>query len=284
MKKTYRLSAVCKIIIFSMMGAVFLTGCKDDGPNADGQAVTGIEQETETEGTISTIDTDDAGNTTGGESSAIAGETAEDTVVDIKALQEENADIFAWLYIPGTDIDCPVLQSESADDFYESHNAYGEPDGKGAAYIELANLTNMCDFNTVIHGKASADGDGEDGLFSDIYQFSDPDFFEKHKTAYIYLDGNLLTYEIFAAYERENTSLLRTYDFTYIAGCQEFLDDLYNTRVMGMNFRDGWEDLTPYHFLITLTTQRGDDPEKQFVVLGGLVNDAAGTIDRVMYE
>lgn len=212
----------------------------------------------------------------------ISYETAADSAVDFEALQKENPDIFAWLYIPGTDIDFPVLQSEEADDYYESHNAFGEVGNEGALYTELANLKDMCDFNTVIHGKCS--DDGKNGLFADLYQFTDPDFFAEHETAYIYIDGNLLTYEIFAAYERENTSLLRTYDFTYIAGCQDFLDDLYGTREMGMNLREGWTGLTPYHFLITLTTGRGEDANSQHVVLAALVGDAAGTIDRIVME
>lgn len=212
----------------------------------------------------------------------LAYETAADSVVDIGILQGENPDVFGWLYIPGTDIDLPVLQSEEADDYYESHNAFGEADQEGALYTELANLRNMCDFNTVIHGKCSEDG--SDGLFAELYKFANPDFFDSHENAYIYIDGNLLTYEVIAAYERENTSLIRTYDFTYIAGCQEFLDDLYATRQMGMNLREGWEDITPYHFLITLTTGRGENHDRQFVVVAVLVGDAAGTIDRLVYE
>ena len=78
--------------------------------------------------------------------------------------------------------------------------------------------------------------------------------------------------------------MLRTYDFTYIAGCQDFLNDLYGTREMGMNLREGWTGLTPYHFLITLTTGRGEDADSQYVVLAALVRDAAGTIDRVIIE
>lgn len=214
--------------------------------------------------------------------SGIGYETAADAAVDLEALKAENPDIFAWLYVPGTDIDFPVLQSEEADDYYESHNVWGKQGSEGALYTELANLRNMCDFNTVIHGKSSEDG--KEGLFSDLYRFADPDFFAEHETAYLYIDGNLLTYEIFAAYERENTSLLRTYDFTYIAGCQGFLNDLYGTREMGMNLREGWEDLTPYHFLITLTTARGGEADEQYVVLAALVGDAAGTIDRVVIE
>lgn len=216
------------------------------------------------------------------QTTGLGNETAADTAVDIQALQKENPDVFGWLYVPGTEIDVPVLQSEEADDYYENHNAFGEISEEGAAYTELANLKNMCDFNTVVHGKCSSDG--KSGLFADLYQFADPDFFKGHESIYFYIDGNLLTYEIFAAYERENTSLIRTYDFTYMAGCQKFLNDLYGTRNMGMNLREGWEDLTPYHFLLTLTTQRGESPDKQFVVVAALVGDAAGNIDRVVME
>ena len=215
------------------------------------------------------------------ETTGIAAETAKNAQIDFVALKEENPDIFAWIHIPDTKIDYPVLQSEEADDFYESHNAYGQEDNSGAIYIELANLASMCDFNTVLHGKTGAD---ESGLFADLYQFSDPNFFEEHEKIYLYLDGNVLTYEIFAAYERENTSLIRTYDFTYISGCKQFLDDLYGAREMNKNLREGWDDLTPYHFLITLTTQKEDNAEKQFIVVAALIDDAAGTIDRVVTE
>ncbi|MCI9313680.1 MAG: class B sortase [Lachnospiraceae bacterium] len=210
-----------------------------------------------------------------------AGESAEDGVVDFSMLKEKNSDIFAWIHIPGTSVDCPILQSEQSDTFYEEHNAYGEDDDAGAVYTELANLTSMCDFNTVLHGKTGADGNG---LFADLYRFADPQFFEEHETVRVYLDGNVLTYEIFAAYERENTSLIRTYDFTYLSGCQEFLNDLYGTRDMGMNLREGWENVNAYNYVITLTTQKEENPDSQFVVVAVLVEDAAGTIERVVTE
>lgn len=212
---------------------------------------------------------------------SFAGESAQDAQIDFGALREKNPDIFAWIYIPDTVIDCPVLQSEQSDTYYEDHNAYGEEDDTGAVYIELANLTNMCDFNTVLHGKTGVD---EDGLFADLYRFANPDFFAEHEYVYLYLDGNVLTYEIFAAYERENTSLIRTYDFTYLSGCQQFLDDLYGTRDMAMNLREGWENVGAYNYVITLTTQRSENAENQFVVIAVLVQDEAGTINRVVTE
>ncbi len=207
--------------------------------------------------------------------SAILRESAQDAQVDFRALKEENPEIFAWIYIPDTSIDAPVAQSGESDEYYASHNITKENDENGALYIEAANLTSMCDFNTVIHGNTAEDG--ESGLFAELYQFSDPDYFDSHEQMYLYLEDNVLTYEIFAAYERENNSLIRTYDFTYLSGCDQFLKDMYGIRSMNMMIRSGWEDVTPYHFLVTLTTS-------QFVVLAALIEDPAGTIDRAVME
>ncbi len=210
-----------------------------------------------------------------------AGESAEDASIDFAALKKINPEIFAWVHIPDTDIDCPVLQSEQSDVYYESHNARGEEDDAGAVYIELANLKSMCDFNTVLHGKTGGEADG---LFADLYRFADPAFFEEHEYVYVYLDGNLLTYEIFAAYERENTSLIRTYDFTYLSGCRQFLSDLYGNRDREKNVRKGWENVSARHYIITLTTRKEENAKRQFVVVAVLVEDAAGVINRVVAE
>ncbi len=214
--------------------------------------------------------------------SVILRESAQDAQVDFRALKEENPEIFAWIYIPDTSIDAPVAQSGESDEYYASHNITKENDENGALYIEAANLTSMCDFNTVIHGNTAEDG--ESGLFAELYQFSDPDYFDSHEQMYLYLEDNVLTYEIFAAYERENNSLIRTYDFTYLSGCDQFLKDMYGIRSMNMMIRSGWEDVTPYHFLVTLTTSRGKDSDSQFVVLAALIEDPAGTIDRAVVE
>ena len=205
---------------------------------------------------------------------AIVSESAEDAKVDFDALEAENPDIFAWLYVPGTDIDCPVLQSGEADDFYITHDVSGKESEMGAVYTEMANLRDMTDFNTVIHGKA----DGE-GHFGDLFRYADSEFFEGNELVYLYLDGNLLTYEIVAAYEREDESLIRRYNFAAAEGCNEFLKELYS-REIGKQIREGWEGLNSNHFLITLTTKAEEAGSRQFVVVAALIDDAAGQINR----
>jgi sortase B len=200
--------------------------------------------------------------------------------VDFAKLKSENGDIFAWISVPGTRIDYPVCQSLDGDDsFYITHNALKEEDPKGAIYTESANLTNMCDFNEVLHGSSPGDGT----MFSDLQNFLDRKYFEEHKLIYVFTEDNALAYYIFAAFPRSNTRLLELYDFTYASGCQNFLDEIYDEKSMNKLVRDGWEHaVKPENFIITLSTQNWDDPSRQTVVVGCLVGDASGTIDREM--
>lgn len=212
--------------------------------------------------------------------SSILTESATDSFVYFPDLKAENEDIFAWLYVPGTGIDHPILQSSVGDDnFYKDHNALGNPDANGALYIEAANLANMCDFNEVVHGNTLRDG----GMFTELNQFLDRSFFEEHQYIYVYMEENVLVYVVTAAYQRNNTRLVSDYDFSYAYGCQEFIDEIKAGKGMGKNIRKDWEEeLTPESFLITLSTLDTTGTGKQTVVVGVLAADMNGLIDRVV--
>ncbi|WP_177223785.1 class B sortase [Butyrivibrio sp. INlla21] len=216
----------------------------------------------------------DAGRNTAYEKSALPTEQ-KTGFEDIRSLNE---DAFAWLYIPGTDINCPILQdSEGDDSFYKSHNEYKEPDENGAIHIEAANLNDMCDFNEVIYGSSPKDGTG----FAQLNNFLDKEYFDEHEYVHVYMEDNSLIYYIIAAYIRDDTKLLAQYDFTYASGCMEFINEIYRKGDDSKIIRDGCETgLKPEHFLITLTTDSIDEPGKQTVVIGCLMGDVAGKIDR----
>ncbi|MCI8846478.1 MAG: class B sortase [Lachnospiraceae bacterium] len=248
-----------RIPIYVLLAALAADGCGNGGGENPG-----VEENLQTDGWE---------DTTG-----IAHETAADGHVDFDALQEENPDIFAWLYVPGAGIDLPVLQSPVSDDFYKTHGADGEEDMGGALYTEMPNMMDMCDFNTIIHGK----DEGEEDLFAGLHRFEDPDFFEENEKFYIYLKDNVLTYEVFAAYYDDGSDILRRFDYTTYKGCESWLEEVYGIRDMGKRQREGWEDLTPWHFFVTLDGSVGGESGKQYVVIGVLTGDAAGQIDRVI--
>ncbi|WP_197026914.1 class B sortase [Butyrivibrio sp. FCS014] len=222
------------------------------------------------------------GKAAGKEASAVAegarDESATDSHVDFEKLKEANSDIFAWLYLPDTEIDYPVVQNSEGDDsFYLTHNVYRQEDPKGAIHIEAANLKDMCDFNEVLLGSAPEDGT----MFAGLNKFLDRAYFEDHKYIYVYTEGNALIYYVFAAYSREDKKLLQQYDFSYAKGCREFLDEIFSSKTMNRNIRSGWERAVEVeNFLITLSTRNNDDPSKQTVVIGCLVGDVRGEIDR----
>ncbi|SFP79060.1 sortase B [Butyrivibrio proteoclasticus] len=190
-------------------------------------------------------------------------------LIDLAKLKNDNRDIFAWIYVPGTSINGPLLQNADGDDsFYATHNVAKEPDAAGSYYIEAANMSDMCDFNEVVHGVPT----------EELSKFLDRSYFEDQQYIHVYMEGNSLIYYIIAAYTRENTRLLEQYDFSYASGCQQFIDEIYSGRTMSKNIRPGWETgLEPSHFLLTFTS---DDSDRQIVVIGCLIGDAAGKIDR----
>ena len=257
-----------KILIASaLVMTLMLSGCGKEDTEQTGDVTD--QEETQTD-----LQTQNGSDTSLESTDAVSAES-QSLNIDFNQLQAKNSDIFAWIKVPGTDIDMPVLRSEEDDTFYTTHDADKNPSTDGAAYVEMANFPQMCDFNTVIHGSKA--------IFSDLINFENPDFFDKNDTFYIYMPDNVLTYTIWTVYTRENNSMLRAYNFADGKGCRAFLDDVYNGRYMGKQIRDGWYELNEYKFIVTLTI---DDPSSndQLVVMGALVDDAAGNINREVIE
>ena len=213
-----------------------------------------------------------------GKDSANVNAEVSDRQSDFSKIRKKNSDAFAWINIPGTVIDYPVLQSEDGDDsFYKSHNELKKDDEKGAIYIEAANLKDMCDFNEVVHGSSPLDG----SMFAGLDNFLDKEYFDQHKFIYVYTEDNSLIYYIAAAFARDDTRLLEQYDFSYASGCSEFIEEIYDKSNENKLIREDCESvLEPEHFLITLSSNSKAVPGKQIVVVGCLVGDAAGKIDR----
>lgn len=210
---------------------------------------------------------------------ALQEESAADGHVDFDQVQECNPEIFAWLYIPGCGIDEPVLQSALSDSFYQSHDETGEESSVGALYTEMPNNMNMCDFNTIIHGYDRKETD----LFYGLHSFEEQNFFEEHELLYLYMPDNVLTYEIVAAYYDDGSDILRRHDYTTYSGCKDHLEEIFGEKSMTRHLREGWEELTPNHFLLTLDGELRED-NTQYVIVAALVQDAAGVIDRTIYE
>ena len=73
--------------------------------------------------------------------------------VDFPSLWEMNSEIYAWLYIPGTEVNYPILQREGNDKFYLNHNSQGRYSDGGAVFTESAyNSKDFTDPVTLVYG------------------------------------------------------------------------------------------------------------------------------------
>ena len=95
-----------------------------------------------------------------------------------KKLKGVNQDIYAWIYIPGTGVDYPVLQHPSDDSYYLNYNMNGTRGYPGCLYTEKANSKEFTDLDTVVYGHHMRNGT----MFKDIVRYTDADFLNDHKS------------------------------------------------------------------------------------------------------
>ena len=77
-------------------------------------------------------------------------EQSEVIPVKFEELQAVNPDIYAWITVPGTVIDYPILQHASDNTYYLMHNIDGSYGYPGCIYTENMNSKDFTDNNTVI--------------------------------------------------------------------------------------------------------------------------------------
>lgn len=170
--------------------------------------------------------------------------------IDFAALQAENPDIFAWIRIPGTDIDYPILQYDGEDQsYYLERNMYREKDRDGSIYVEIYNEKDMTDPNTIIYGHNWSTG----GMFHSLENFQKQEFFDEHPEIYIYFPDRILTYEIFTSHEFDDRHLLYAYNFKDVDVFADYLETILHPRDMNAKVREGIE-VTTKDRIITLST------------------------------
>ena len=192
---------------------------------------------------------------------AVSEETGIESV-DFAALREINRDIYAWIYIPGTEINYPILQSsKDEEDYYLNHNLDGSRGKPACIYTQRRNNRDFTDPNTVIYGHNMRDG----SMFRALHDYQDAEFFVSHPMIYIRTPEKKLAYQVFAAYRYDNRLILEAFDdFTDPEVFADYLDEVLNqdTSICNIN-RD--VPVIPEDRIITLETCIGNDDYRYIV-------------------
>lgn len=188
--------------------------------------------------------------------------------IDFEELQKLNADIYAWIEIPGTAINYPVVQSPNDDGYYLNHTIEGQEGYPGAIYTERQNAKDFSDYNTVIYGHNMKDG----SMFMGLHAYEDPQYLKEYNEVIIYTPNHQYTYRIFAAVIYNNSHILNSYDFENEEQRQLYLDSIYASRTMQSSIDDSVEVDTRSK-LLTLSTCIGGQPNQRFLVEAVLTDE-----------
>lgn len=207
------------------------------------------------------------------EMTGVDAETAdgtEDILIDFDKLQEQNSDIYAWILIPGTQVNDPILQStEEEEDFYLMHNLDQSRGYPGCIYTQTRNSRDFTDRNTVIYGHNMKDG----SMFASLHNYEEEGFLEEHPFVYIYTPESKLTYQIFAVYNAGNVNLLDYYgNFEDVTAYQQYLTEIQSQYGEDGACIDTSVAVDASDRIITLSTCLGVETER-FLVQAVLINE-----------
>lgn len=187
--------------------------------------------------------------------------------IDWDELRSQNPDIYAWIYVPGTNIDYPILQHPEEKSYYLNHNIDGSEGYPGCIYTQNVNTKDWTDPNTVIYGHNMNNG----SMFHDLHRFEDAVFFDETQYLYIYTPEYNLVYEIFAAYPFSNIDLIMCFDYSTPEALLVYFDGIWTNRSMTSHFRDSTV-LYGDSRIITMSTCIGGQPDMRYLVQAVLLN------------
>ena len=172
-----------------------------------------------------------------------------------------NPDLVGWIYIPGTVINYPVVQTPDWVNYYLTRDFYGNESKYGAIYAdEMADIRNHSD-NITIYGHKMKDG----SMFADLHNYSNKSFYDQYPT----IDFNTIyenrTYQIFAVFL--TTADEAGFDYhLFVDGTEEEFDAFVN-QCRALSLYDTGVDVNYGDKLITLSTCEHNNVNGRYVVV-----------------
>lgn len=188
--------------------------------------------------------------------------------VNFSKQMEINDEIYAWIYIPGTNVNYPILQSREDDLYYMRRNVDKSYYIPGVIFTQSHNKKDFSDPVTVIYGHNMT----EDGsMFATLHNFEDTDFFNANEDVFIYTPGHILKYRVVSAFKYDSRHIMNSFNFDDEAAVSEFFDYVLHPTMIPQNVRIGAE-LTTDDRLVVLSTCMANNTYR-YLVCASLVSD-----------
>lgn len=134
-----------------------------------------------------------------------------DKKIDWDKLYKINEDIIAWIEIPDTPVDYPVVKSKDYD-YYLSHDIHREYSKYGSIFVDQRLYDEpFASKNLIVFGHNM--GHWTDVMFGSLMEYKEIGYFDKHKYVYLYTQQKKVKYQIVSVREVSSSSDAYKIDF-----------------------------------------------------------------------
>ncbi len=189
--------------------------------------------------------------------------------IDFQGLWAINPDAYAFIEIPGTQVNYPVMQSSTQEeDYYLNVTFEGAAALPGSIYSRMINAKDFSDPITVIYGHDMLDG----SYFGDLKNYVDRGFFDTYRDIFIYLPDRQLEYKIIAEVVYGDMLISEKHDLKDPNSVVSFVQELQGIQEAQNQYA---EDIavTSEDRLLTLSTCIGDRPSNRRLIVAKLANE-----------
>ncbi len=137
-----------------------------------------------------------------------------------------NEDMAAWLQIPGTVIDYPVMWTPRDEEYYLYRDFDGSHNQNGCLILDTDSSLDPLSTNLIIHGHNMKSG----AMFGNLTDYESEEYYQEHKNIILYTKECQRNYEVIAVFRsqvyKKTDQVFKFYKF-FQADTQEEFDDFY---------------------------------------------------------
>lgn len=145
-----------------------------------------------------------------------------------------NSDMAAWLHIPDTNIDYPVMWTPDNEEYYLRRSFDGSKNSNGCLILDTDSSLEPLTTNLIIHGHNMKSG----AMFGKLTDYEDEVFCQEHRIITLYTPEIQRNYEVIAVFRsqvyKKSDQVFKFYKFFQADTAEEFDDFYQNIKVLSL--------------------------------------------------
>ena len=145
-----------------------------------------------------------------------------------------NEDMAAWLVIPDTKVDYPLMWTPRDENYYLLRGFDGSSDKNGCLILDTDSSIDPATTNLIVHGHNMKSG----AMFGELTKYEKADYAAEHSKMYVHTKTTVREYEVIAAFRsqvfKKSDNVFKFYKFFEASSEEEFLDFYNNIKEMSI--------------------------------------------------